>query len=139
MTRQRCAARSWNGWRFRRPPEAGDGVRQRRSDQEPGGGGLGASIVPSLSLGRGHVSAGNVRVVPLNPRARRSVGLVRLRGKRGTEGVKMVADALMTATRHQGRKRRRNGRYSFSARNRISRGARKPEKLSGSSIGSLPK
>ena len=29
-------------------------------------------------------------------------------------------------------------RYSFSCRNRISRGARKPEKLSGSSIGSLP-
>ena len=29
-------------------------------------------------------------------------------------------------------------RHSFSARNRISRGARKPEKLPGSSIGSLP-
>jgi hypothetical protein len=31
------------------------------------------------------------------------------------------------------------GGQSFSCKNRISRGARKPEKLPGSSIGSLPK
>ena len=67
--------------------------------------GLGASIVPSLSLGSGHVPADNVRVVPLNPRASRSVGLVQLRGKRVTDGVKVVAEALMTL-----RKRRGNGR-----------------------------
>ena len=30
--------------------------------------GLGASIVPSLSLGEGHVPADHIRVVPLNPR-----------------------------------------------------------------------
>src|SRR5216684_4101253 len=45
--------------------------------------GLGASIVPSLSLGAGHVSAANVLVRPLSPRASRRIGLVRLRGKRG--------------------------------------------------------
>ncbi len=66
--------------------------------------GLGASIVPSLSLGSGHVPAEHVRVVPLNPRVSRNVGLVQLRGKRTTEGVKVVADALMTL------RRGRNGR-----------------------------
>ena len=66
--------------------------------------GLGASIVPSLSLGPGHVPADNVRVVPLSPRVSRNVGLVQLRGKRSTEGVKIVADALMTL------RRGRNGR-----------------------------
>jgi len=66
--------------------------------------GLGASIVPSLSLGPGHVPADNVRMVPLSPRVSRNVGLVQLRGKRTTEGVKVVADALMTL------RRGRNGR-----------------------------
>ena len=66
--------------------------------------GLGASIVPSLSLGPGHVPADNVRVVPLSPRVSRNVGLVQLRGKRATEGVKVVAAALMTL------RRGRNGR-----------------------------
>ena len=56
--------------------------------------GLGASIVPSLSLGVGHVSADHMHVVPLSPRVSRRVGLVQLRGKRTTEGVKVVA-ALM--------------------------------------------
>ena len=58
--------------------------------------GLGASIVPSLALGQGHVGADRMRVVPLNPRSSRQVGLVQLRGKRTTEGVKVVADALLT-------------------------------------------
>jgi DNA-binding transcriptional LysR family regulator len=61
--------------------------------------GLGASIVPRLSLGSGHVPANHVRVVPLNPPVSRNVGLVQLRGKRITEGVKVVADALMTLRR----------------------------------------
>jgi hypothetical protein len=43
-------------------------------------------------------------VVPLNPRLSRRVGLVQLRGKRTTEGVKVVAAALMTL------RRGRNGR-----------------------------
>ena len=38
--------------------------------------GLGASIVPSLSLGAGHVPMENTVVAPLNPRAARRVGLV---------------------------------------------------------------
>jgi DNA-binding transcriptional LysR family regulator len=58
--------------------------------------GLGASIVPSLSLGGGHVSAANVIVRPLSPRASRRVGLVRLRGKRGTDGMELVSAALLT-------------------------------------------
>jgi DNA-binding transcriptional LysR family regulator len=66
--------------------------------------GMGASIVPSLSLGDGHVPSTRVRVVPLSPRASRRVGLVQLRGKRTTEGVKIVAEALMTL------RRSRNGR-----------------------------
>jgi hypothetical protein len=57
--------------------------------------GLGASIVPSLSLGVGHVSAANMLVRPLNPRASRRVGLVRLRGKRGTDGMELVSAALL--------------------------------------------
>jgi DNA-binding transcriptional LysR family regulator len=58
--------------------------------------GLGASIVPSLSLGDGSLTAKNTCVVPLSPRTYRQVGLVQLRGKRGTDGVKIVAAALST-------------------------------------------
>jgi len=57
--------------------------------------GLGASIVPSLSLGAGHVRMANTLVRPLSPRASRRVGLVRLRGKRGTEGMELVSEALL--------------------------------------------
>jgi DNA-binding transcriptional LysR family regulator len=57
--------------------------------------GLGASIVPSLSLGAGHVSAASMLVRPLSPRASRRVGLVRLRGKRGTDGMELVSAALL--------------------------------------------
>jgi len=53
--------------------------------------GLGASIVPSLCLG----AAANTLVRPLNPRASRRVGLVRLRGKRSTDGMELVAAALL--------------------------------------------
>jgi DNA-binding transcriptional LysR family regulator len=58
--------------------------------------GLGASIVPSLSLGSGHMSTANIRVVPISPRAKRRMGLVQLKDKRSTEGVKLVAAALTT-------------------------------------------
>jgi DNA-binding transcriptional LysR family regulator len=57
--------------------------------------GLGASIVPSLCLGAGHVAAANMFVRPLSPRASRQVGLVRLRGKRGTEGIELVSAVLL--------------------------------------------
>ena len=58
--------------------------------------GLGASIVPSLCLGAGHVPASNMIVKPLSPRLARRVGLVKLRGKRGTEGMKLVTEAILT-------------------------------------------
>jgi DNA-binding transcriptional LysR family regulator len=61
--------------------------------------GLGASIVPSLCLGAGHVATANTLVLPLNPRVSRQVGLVQMRGKRGTDGVKLVAAALSTLRR----------------------------------------
>jgi DNA-binding transcriptional LysR family regulator len=65
--------------------------------------GLGASIVPRLSLGDGHVAATNTLVVPLSPRVRRRVGLVQLRGKQGTDGMKIVAAALL-GLRERGRR-----------------------------------
>jgi DNA-binding transcriptional LysR family regulator len=58
--------------------------------------GLGASIVPSLCLGDGHVPASNMVVRPLSPRLARRVGLVRLHGKRDTEGIRLVEQALLT-------------------------------------------
>ena len=61
--------------------------------------GLGASIVPSLSLGAGHVRMANTLVRPLSPRASRRVGLVRLRGKRGTDGMELVFAELLTLRR----------------------------------------
>ena len=57
--------------------------------------GLGASIVPGLSLGAGHVAPANMLVRLLSPRVSRGVGLVRLRGKRGTEGMELVSAALL--------------------------------------------
>jgi DNA-binding transcriptional LysR family regulator len=63
--------------------------------------GLGTSIVPRLSLGTGHVSAANMLVRPLSPRVNRRVGLVRLRGKRSTDGIELVCAALL-ALRRQG-------------------------------------
>ena len=57
--------------------------------------GLGASIVPSLCLGAGHVTAANTLVVPLNPRISRGIGLVRMRGKQDTDAMKIVSAALL--------------------------------------------
>jgi DNA-binding transcriptional LysR family regulator len=57
--------------------------------------GLGASIVPSLCLGAGHVSKSHVIVRPLSPGLAREVGLVKLRGKRDTEAMKLAATAIL--------------------------------------------
>jgi DNA-binding transcriptional LysR family regulator len=64
--------------------------------------GLGASIVPRMCLGAGHVGTGHTHVVPLRPRLGRQVGLVRMRGKRDTEAIKIVADALLGLRRRAG-------------------------------------
>jgi DNA-binding transcriptional LysR family regulator len=61
--------------------------------------GLGVSIVPGLSLGAGLVPIANIRVVPISPRAKRRIGLVQLKGKRDTEGVKLVAMTLSALRR----------------------------------------
>jgi DNA-binding transcriptional LysR family regulator len=58
--------------------------------------GLGASIVPSLCLGAGHVSNSNMIVRPLSPSVAREVGLVKLRDKRNTEAMKLAAAAILT-------------------------------------------
>jgi DNA-binding transcriptional LysR family regulator len=61
--------------------------------------GLGASVIPSLALGAGHVAAANTIVVPLSPRVSRRVGLVRLRGKSGSQGMEIVTKALLELRR----------------------------------------
>jgi len=66
--------------------------------------GLGASIVPRSSLGAGHVATTNTVVVPLSPRVKRRMGLVQVRGKQETEGMKLVSSALLSLRqggRHQ--------------------------------------
>jgi DNA-binding transcriptional LysR family regulator len=57
--------------------------------------GLGASILPSLSLGPGHAATTKTFVVPLSPRVTRQVGLVKLSGKRDTEAMELVSTALL--------------------------------------------
>jgi DNA-binding transcriptional LysR family regulator len=61
--------------------------------------GLGTSIVPGLSLGAGHAATANIQVVSISPRVKRRIGLVQLKGKRDTEGVKLVATALLALRR----------------------------------------
>ena len=61
--------------------------------------GLGASIVPSLCLGAGHVSMANTVVAPLSPREFRRIGLVQLRGKRATEAMQVTSAALLALRR----------------------------------------
>ena len=61
--------------------------------------GLGASVVPSMCLGDGHVPTRGTIVVQLSPRAGRRVGLVKLRGKRPTNAMQLVVAALMTLRR----------------------------------------
>jgi len=63
--------------------------------------GLGASIVPRLSLGAGHVLASETFVVPLRPRAARQVGLVKMRGKADGGGLRCVTAAMLNL-RHRG-------------------------------------
>jgi DNA-binding transcriptional LysR family regulator len=69
--------------------------------------GLGASIVPSLCLGAGHVPTSDIAVVPLSPRAGRRIGLVQLRGKTATEAMQIVSTALLTL--RKARQRQRTG------------------------------
>jgi DNA-binding transcriptional LysR family regulator len=61
--------------------------------------GLGASIVPSMCLGAGHVPTSNITVASLNPRLSRRIGLVRVRGKRDTEAMQITAAALLSLRR----------------------------------------
>lgn len=61
--------------------------------------GLGASLVPRLSLGAGHVPTGNLQVVPISPRAKRRIGMVKLKDRQATEGVKLVAAAFGALSR----------------------------------------
>ena len=61
--------------------------------------GLGAAIVPRLALGGGHVSTANMQVAAISPRAKRRIGLVQLKGKRITEGIKLVANILLSLRR----------------------------------------
>jgi len=56
--------------------------------------GLGASLVPRLALGAGHVPVANLRAVPISPRAKRRIGLVKLKGRKHTDGVNLVAKVL---------------------------------------------
>jgi DNA-binding transcriptional LysR family regulator len=61
--------------------------------------GLGASIVPSMCLGAGHVSMANTVVAPLSPREVRRIGLVQLRGKRASEAMQLTSAALLALRR----------------------------------------
>jgi len=61
--------------------------------------GLGSSIVPALSLGKGHIAMTNTTVRPIKPRLARQVALVRLRGKRSTEAASLASAALLSLRR----------------------------------------
>jgi DNA-binding transcriptional LysR family regulator len=61
--------------------------------------GLGASVIPRLSLGAGHAPAVDMFVVPLRPRASRTVGLVKMRGKSDHGGMRLVIAAMLNLRR----------------------------------------
>ena len=61
--------------------------------------GLGCSVVPKMCLGRGHVATAGMVMRPLSPSVGRQVGLVRLRGKRSTDGIDLVWAALLKLQR----------------------------------------
>ena len=61
--------------------------------------GLGSSIVPALSLGKGHIAVTHTTVRPIKPRLARQVALVRLRGKRSTEAGSLASAALLSLRR----------------------------------------
>jgi DNA-binding transcriptional LysR family regulator len=63
--------------------------------------GMGASIVPSLCLGAGHVRGSKTIVRPLSPRASRRIGLVKLRGKQETEAMRLAAEAILALPSRQ--------------------------------------
>jgi len=58
--------------------------------------GLGCSVVPRMCLGGGHVATARTLVRPLSPSVGRQVGVIRLRGKRSTEGIDLAWAALLT-------------------------------------------
>jgi DNA-binding transcriptional LysR family regulator len=61
--------------------------------------GLGCSVVPKMCLDRGHVGMAGMVMRPLSPSVARNVGLVRLRGKRSTDGIDLVWAALLKLQR----------------------------------------
>src|SRR5215813_6063190 len=63
--------------------------------------GLGCSVVPRMCLGDGHVATARTLVRPLSPSVGRQVGLVRLRGKRSTEGIDLAWAALFKLQRRR--------------------------------------
>jgi len=63
--------------------------------------GLGCSVVPRMCLGGGHVATARTLVRPLSPSVGRQVGLVRLRGKRSTEGIDLAWAALLKLQRRR--------------------------------------
>lgn len=65
--------------------------------------GLGASIVPKLCLGQGHISVAGTRISALRPRVNRRVGLVRLRDKSPDTALQIVSSALMSLRVHAAR------------------------------------
>jgi hypothetical protein len=56
-------------------------------------------VVTKMCLGRGHVGTAGLMMRPLTPSVRRNVGLVRLRGKRSTDGIDLVWAALLKLQR----------------------------------------
>jgi DNA-binding transcriptional LysR family regulator len=61
--------------------------------------GLGCSVVPKMCLGPGHVEMAGMVMRPLSPSVGRDIGLVRLRGKRSTDGIDLVWAALLKLQR----------------------------------------
>jgi DNA-binding transcriptional LysR family regulator len=64
--------------------------------------GMGASVVPSLCLGAGHVSLANTAIVKLSPPAKRGIGLVKLRGKMPSDAMQLVTSAMMELRNRRG-------------------------------------
>jgi DNA-binding transcriptional LysR family regulator len=63
--------------------------------------GLGCSVVPRMCLSGGPIAMARTLVRPLSAPPRRQVGLIRLRGKRSTEGIDLVWAALLKLQRRR--------------------------------------
>jgi DNA-binding transcriptional LysR family regulator len=61
--------------------------------------GLGCSVVPRMCLSGGPIAMARTLVRPLSPTVGRQIGLIRLHGKRSTEGIDLVCAALLTLQR----------------------------------------